>query len=160
MGAQPNAHRLAQQVWKKAFQVRSPTRKHLKQRPGTHVKGNNGDAIHAVLCCGGYNLRLIRALLRVLLLARIDLIVRDQIGDAAPWGDAQHGGVERRASCSARTRYLCRGRDHRRDDEGLVLPVPHRSLLVLASTEARLMSMPMVMTLATPIGPSGTCRAA
>lgn len=37
------------------------------------LKGRDGDAIHAVLCCAGHNLRLILAHLRVLLLALIVL---------------------------------------------------------------------------------------
>jgi transposase, IS5 family len=48
------------------------------------LKGSDGDAIHAVLCAAGHNLRLIPAQLRVLLLALIALITLGRIGGASP----------------------------------------------------------------------------
>jgi IS5 family transposase len=48
------------------------------------LKRSDGDAIHAVLCGAGHNLRLILAHLRVLLLALIALIALGQTGGAPP----------------------------------------------------------------------------
>jgi IS5 family transposase len=48
------------------------------------LKGSAGDAIHAVLCRAGHQLRSILAYLRVLLSALIGLIVLGQIGYDSP----------------------------------------------------------------------------
>lgn len=48
------------------------------------LEGSEGDAIRAVLCGAGHNLRLILAHLRVLLLALIALIVFGRISDTSP----------------------------------------------------------------------------
>lgn len=51
------------------------------------LKGSEGDAIHAVLCGAGHNIRLILAHLRVLLLALIGLLM---LG-ASMWMPGQSG---------------------------------------------------------------------
>lgn len=48
------------------------------------LKGREGDAIHAVLCGAGHNLRLMLAQLRVRLLTSIALIVLDRIDGPSP----------------------------------------------------------------------------
>jgi len=47
------------------------------------LKGSDGDAIHAVLCGAGHNLRLLLAHLRVLLLALFAMILLARISDAS-----------------------------------------------------------------------------
>jgi hypothetical protein len=47
------------------------------------LKGSDGDAIHAVLCGAGHNLRLILAHLRVLLLALLAMLLLGRIGVAS-----------------------------------------------------------------------------
>jgi len=64
-----------------------PTIGHMKSDgllARTWLKGIEGDAIHAVLCGAGHNLRLILAHLRVPLLALFALIVLGRIGQASP----------------------------------------------------------------------------
>jgi IS5 family transposase len=60
-----------------------PTIRHMKTDgvlARNWLKGSEGDAIHAVLCGAGHNLRLILAHLRVLLLALFAMILLRWIG--------------------------------------------------------------------------------
>jgi IS5 family transposase len=71
----------------KRRQAIEPTIGHMKSDgllARNWLKGGDGDAIHAVLCGVGHNLRLILAHLRVLLLALIGLLVLSSANSPAP----------------------------------------------------------------------------